>query len=125
MRFLHFDEAKQAAIAAVRKWVNAMPHGDRAMLIVDLFGRLRLALWSDAEADTTNLDQTFVAECGGWWTGEVLRVKELDPVNAKIYNSTWDSAPADEHEPRLRVNDRHRSRTAWFSGPIEPPWKAT
>ena len=125
MRFLHFDEAKQAAIIDVRKWVVATSHDVRAMLIVDLFGKLRLALWSDAAANTTSLLENLVINCGPWWTGEVLQVKELDPVTAKVYDSAWDSAPPDEHEARLRVNDRHRSRTAWFSGPIEPPWKAS
>ena len=125
MRFLHFDEAKQAAIADVRTWVRAASQDVRAMLIVDLFGKLRLALWSDTVSDTTSLAQNLATNCGAWWTGEVLEVEELDPVTTKVYDSAWDSASPDEHEPRLRVNDRHRSRTAWFSGPIEPPWKAS
>ena len=125
MRFLHFDEAKQAAIAAVRTWVGATSQDVRAMLIVDLFGKLRLVLWSVAATDTTNLGQNLVDSCGAWWTGEVLLVKDLDPVNAKVYDSAWDLASPDEHELRLRVHDRHRSRTAWFAGPIEPPWKAS
>ena len=110
MRFLHFDEAKQAAIADVRTWVGATSQDVRAMLIVDLFGKLRLALWSNAAADTTSLAQYLVANCGAWWTGEVLHVKELDPVTAKVYDSAWDSARLDANEPRFRVHDRHRSR---------------
>ena len=125
MRFLHFDEAKQAGIAAVRTWVGATSQDVRAMLIVDLFGKLRLVLWSDAAADTTNLGQTLVSNCGAWWTGEVLSINDLDSVTAKVYESAWDSARLDEDEPQFRVHDRHRSRTAWFSGPIEPPWKAS
>ena len=125
MRFLHFDEAKQAAIAAVRTWVGATSQDVRAMLIVDLFGKLRLALWSNAAADTTNLEQDLVINCGAWWTGEVLHVKELDPVTAKVYDSARDSARLDENEPRFCVHDRHRSRTAWFSGPVDPLWNAS
>lgn len=125
MRFLHFDEAKQAAIADVRTWVGATSQDVRAMLIVDLFGKLRLALWSKAAADTTSLAQDLVINCGAWWTGEVLHVKELDPVSAKVYDSAWDSARLDEDEPRFRVHDRHRSRTAWFSGPVDPLWNAS
>ncbi|MFZ2648778.1 MAG: hypothetical protein WA210_01605 [Burkholderiaceae bacterium] len=124
MRFIHFDEAKQAAIAAVRVWVGATSQDIRAMLIVDLFGKLRLALWSVNAAGTTDLGQTLVSDCGTWWTGEVLGVKDLDPVTAKVYDSAWDSARPDDDEPRIRVLDRHRSRTAWFSAPIEPPWRA-
>ncbi|WP_297905470.1 P-loop NTPase [Metallibacterium sp.] len=125
MPFIHFDEAKQAAMADVVTWVGTTSQDIRAMLIVDLFGKLRLALWSNAAADTTSLVQNLVANCGAWWTGEVLRVKELDSVTAKAYDSAWDSARPDENEPRFRAHDRHRSRAAWFAGPIEPPWEAS
>lgn len=125
MRFLHFDEAKQAAIAALRIWVGATSQDLRVMLIVDLFGKLRLVLWPDTAVDTSNLGQNLVSNCGAWWTGEVLGVKDLDSVTAAVYDSAWDSARLDEDEPRLRVHDRHRSRTAWFAGPIEPPWIAS
>lgn len=125
MRFPHFDEAKQAAIANVREWVGTTPRDVRAMLIVDLFGKLRLVLWSKASADTAQLGESLASNCGSWWTGEVLGAKDLDPVTAKVYDSAWDSARADEVESRFRVHDRHRSRTAWFAGPIEPPWKAS
>ncbi len=125
MRFLHFDEAKQAAIAAVKTWAGTTSKDVRAMLIVDLFGKLRLALWAESTPNTIGIEQGLVTDCGVWWTGEVLHVNELDPVDAKVYDSAWNSARSDEEEPRLRVHDRHRSRTAWFSGPIEPPWKAS
>lgn len=124
MPFIHFDEAKQAAAAAVRAWLAASPDA-RAMLIVDLFGKLRLVLWSAAPADTTDLGQNLVANCGPWWTGEVLQAKELDPVTGGVYDSAWDSERPDEDESRFRVHDRHRSRTAWFAGPIEPPWNVS
>lgn len=125
MRFLHFDEAKQAAITAVREWVGTTLPDVRALLIVDLFGKLRFVLWAESGPDTTMLEQDLATVCGEWWTGELLRVKDLDPVSAGVYDSAWDSARLDEDELRLRVLDRHRSRTAWFSGSIEPPWKAS
>jgi len=125
MKFLHFDEAKQAAIADVREWVGGATQDVRAMLIVDLFGKLRLVLWSSASADTSKLGEGLASNCGAWWTGQVLDVNDLDPVTTTIYDSAWDSGRPDEVEPRFRVHDRHRSRTAWFSGPIEPPWKAS
>ncbi len=124
MRFLHFDEAKQAAIAAVRTWVSATSPDVRALLIVDLFGKLRLVLWADSAPDTTALEQDLATACGAWWTGELLRVKELDRVDAKVYDQAWDSARLDENDPRFRVHDRHRNRTAWFAKPLEPIWNA-
>lgn len=124
MRFLHFDETKQAAIAAVRTWVSATSPDVRALLIVDLFGKLRLVLWADSAPDTSTLEQDLATACGAWWTGELLRVKKLDLVDAKVYDQAWDSARLVENDPRFRVHDRHRNRTAWFAKPLEPIWNA-
>jgi len=124
MPFIHFDEAKQAAIDSVRTWTDAQQPDVRALLIVDLLGKLRLVLWPAGEPDTTGLEQGLATKCGAWWTGELLRVAELDAVTLRVYEAAWDAAPVDADETRLRVHDRHRSRTAWFSKPVEPPWKA-
>ena len=43
--FLHFDEAKQAAEMAVREWLGRTPQVAKALLIGDLFGKIRLAIW--------------------------------------------------------------------------------
>jgi CobQ/CobB/MinD/ParA nucleotide binding domain len=125
MKFLHFDEAKQAAIANVREWVGGVAQDVRAMLLVDLFGKLRLVLWSMASADMTQLGESLASNCGAWWTGQILDAKDLDPVTATVYDAAWASARLDEVEPRFRVHDRHRSRTAWFAGPVEPPWEVS
>lgn len=124
MPFIHFDEAKQAAIDKVRTWTGAQQPDVCALLIVDFRGKLRLVLWSEGEPDTTGLEQDFATQCGAWWTGELLRVAVLDAVMRRVYEAAWDAAPVDADETRLRVHDRHRSRTAWFSKPVEPPWKA-
>ena len=125
MRFIHFDEAKKAATTDVRRWIGASSQDLRAMLIVDLFGKIRLAIWSSVAADTSGLAENLVANCGAWWTGEVLHVTGLDVVTAKVYDSAWDSTRRDDSEPRFCVHDRHRSRTAWFSGPVDPIWDAS
>jgi cellulose biosynthesis protein BcsQ len=125
MKFIHFDEAKQAAIGDVRKWVDGSSQDLRAMLLVDLFGKLRLVLWSTATADTTELGQNLASNCGAWWTGEVLDLKDLDRVTTTVYDSAWSLSRPDEDQPRFRIHDRHRSRTAWFASSIEPPWKAS
>ncbi len=128
MPFIHFDEAKQAAIDKARIWTGAQQPDVRALLIVDLFGKLRLVLWATGEPDTAGLEQDLAAQCGAWWTGELLLVTVLDKVTGRVYDSVydsaWDTARIDVDETRLRVHDRHRSRTAWFSKPVEPPWGA-
>lgn len=123
MPAVHFDEAKQAAVAAVRQWMVAAPRGIRALLILDLLGKLRLVLWAEVETDTQALEETLAVSLGPWWTGEVLQVNRLDSVTRGVYDSAWDVARPDARQSRLRVHDRHRSRTAWFRD-VNVPWAA-
>jgi hypothetical protein len=112
---LHFDEAKPAAEKIVREWLGRTPQVTKALLMVDLFGKLRLVLWADAERDTSEVERNLRAGCGAWWSGEVLRVDEVDEVMRDVYVRTRDQTRPDPDEPRLAVHDRHRSRTAWFT----------
>lgn len=123
MPFIHFDEAKAAAVAAVKEWIRAAPSEIRALLILDLLGKLRLVLWGDAGVDTASLEATLDERSGPWWTGEVLRVSKLDPVMQQVYDNAWSAARPNVDESRVRVHDRHRSRTAWFTD-VDTPWAA-
>lgn len=124
MPYLHFDEAKDAAIAAARIWVGTQKPNVQAMLIVDLFGKLRMALWGVPDLDTSGFDQDLANCCGRWWADELLRIEKLDKVTRRVYDDAWSVARIDDEEARLRIHDRHRSRTAWFAAPTDPLWKA-
>jgi hypothetical protein len=125
MPYLHFDEAKDAAIAVARNWAGAQAPNVKIMLVVDLFGKLRLALWAGGDLDTAGISHELATGCGSWWADEVLQVDTLDPVTRQVYEAAWQASPSDdEGEPRLRVHDRHRSRTAWFAAPVDPLWAA-
>lgn len=119
MPFLHFDEARAAAVKRVREWVAASD-GARALLIVDLFGKIRLSIWGVREIG--QLDSFLAAECGSWWTGEVLKVEQADDVTRKLYAKAWEDARKDPDQERTAVLDRHRSRTTWFTEAEDPPW---
>jgi hypothetical protein len=124
MTSLHFDEAKPAVETALREWLARMPQVTKALLVVDLVGKLRLAIWSLAAPDTGSLEQELREKCGVWWSGEVLHVDQADEVTRDLYTETWSQEPRDLTEPRLVVLDRHRSRTAWFVDEVAPLWSA-
>lgn len=124
MTFLHFDEAKPAAETALREWLGRMPQVTKALLVGDLFGKLRLAIWPLAAPDTGSLEQELREKCGAWWSGEVLHVEQADEVTRDLYTRTLSQGRPDSGEPRLVVLDRHRSRTAWFVDEVEPLWSA-
>lgn len=124
MTFLHFDEAKPGAETGLREWLGRTPQVTKALLVRDLFGTLRLALWSPLEPATSGLDQELREHCGPWWSGEVLHVEQADAVTRDLYAGTWSLGRPDPFEPRLVVLDRHRNRTAWFVDEDAPLWPA-
>jgi cellulose biosynthesis protein BcsQ len=124
MTFLHFDEAKPAAETALMEWLGRMPQITKVLLVSDLFGKLRLAIWSPAAPDTGSLEQELRDKCGAWWGGEVLHVNQADEVTHDLYTRTLSQGRPHSNESRLVVLDRHRSRTAWFVDEVQPLWSA-
>ncbi len=120
-QFIHFDEARAAAVVAVRAWLASVENVE-ALLVTDLFGKMRLVLFPCGPVEA--LDAQLRQNCGPWWSGEVLQAELLDEVTRKIFVDARQGARVDEEQSRLQLIERHRSRTAWFSGLVSPPWTA-
>jgi hypothetical protein len=126
MPFIHFGEARAHAMDIVRSHVAGTTRIDRALLVTDLFGRLRLVLWADLqafEAARTALHTKLAPACGDWWTGDMLLMSDTDE-NAHVWNGAWEEARRDATEARLRHLSRHRSRTGWFADRNASLWEA-
>lgn len=126
MPFIHFAEARAHAMDIVRSHVADTTRIARALLVTDLFGRLRLILWTDAEAfeaARAALHEKLARACGDWWTGDMLLASETDE-GARLWNGAWEEARRDATEARLRHLSRHRSRTAWFADRNASLWEA-
>jgi hypothetical protein len=69
---LHFDEARTRAIEAVKSQLAHAPPDVRAVLIDDLFGRLRLVLWAvdpnAAKSLEATLQEVLEEAAGPYWT---------------------------------------------------------
>ncbi len=125
MPYLHFDEAKREAENLLVEWLRAAPAVQRALLVRDVFGKFRLALWADGEIDTAAAERGLTERCGAWWTGEVLRVDRSDAVTRSLYDDTAKLVQRSPECDRLLVLDRHRTRTGWFFDEPEPLWPAS
>ena len=124
MTFLHFDEAKPAAETAVRDWLAKEHQVTQALLVGDLFGKFRLAIWATPASGTASVEHELREKCGAWWSGEVLDVEQADEVTRDLYTRTAKQGRTDPGEPRLVVLDRHRSRTGWFTEEEHSLWAA-
>ncbi|MHB1774303.1 MAG: KGGVGR-motif variant AAA ATPase [Acidimicrobiales bacterium] len=125
MPFIHFAEARAGATDLVRSHVAVAEDIAQALLVTDLFGRLRLVLWTNVGAfdvARTALHGNLAEVCGDWWTGDILLVADTDE-GARIWNGAWLEARQDATEARLRHLSRHRSRTGWFAKRDAPLWE--
>jgi hypothetical protein len=126
VRFIHYDEARKAAMDRVRAHLAATPGIERLLIVNDIFGSLRVVVWAaeDVFDDTRRELSGQLAEgCGPWWTGELLSVGGAG-TGATLWEEAWHEASRDPDSERLRRLDRHRSRTAWFADADAPVWRA-
>lgn len=127
MPFIHYDEAKRAASDVARRWVEQDPRIERLLLVADLFGKLRLAVWGPVavlDERRADFDRQLAKGSGAWWTGEMLAVNDTGDTDRQLWETAWNEGRRDGGAERLRILARHRTRTAWFVDVAEPPWKA-
>jgi hypothetical protein len=119
------DEASRDAGTSLREWLASNETIDRAVLTADLFGKLRVILWTRPGTDeslSVTLGQRLEQTAGSWWSGDLWIAKpgEEDP----LHEMAWRQALPDKTLPkRLRLLERHRNRGAWFTETREPLWQ--
>lgn len=119
---LHLDEAWQKAAEALGRLLETRQNA-RAVLIEDLYGKLRVVLWdaarsSDFQQEVTR-ELTRVAE--DYWSGEVWMASGARGADQLVYGQAWDEA-RDTETANLKLLERHRNRGAWL-GPVgQAPW---
>jgi len=114
----HLDEARASAIASMQSILASHPDIQRAAILDDLFGRISVAVWARASADTDTLrgaiDARMNEECAQYWTKDVWFAEGASPEDKALYDLLWNDGVPIDKEDRLRLNDRHRNRIAWF-----------
>lgn len=121
----HFDEARGGAIETLRQILADDPAIERAVLIDDLFGRIRVVLWGPKERREQHeklVSDRMREAAGPFWAAEIWHASESSEADRRVYDHAWS-----EGEPlgdRLRVADRLRSRTVWRRPIVDPPWSA-
>jgi hypothetical protein len=101
MPFVHFDEARRSAINNLRLWTSAQPNIIQSLLIVDLYGKIRVVLWEGNTSDTSTLVTVMKTECGPWWTNDIFKDKELAKGALKVFENAWIEAKQDAVEQKL------------------------
>jgi hypothetical protein len=123
----HIDEARLAAIDALKGYLQEQPSIARILLIEDLFGMLRLVVWCDPalwEVVSAQIDATLrqSASAGLYWSGELWNAASGSAGDQGVFERAWGEGQAIEGSDRLRISDRYRNRGAWFTRIAKPLW---
>jgi MinD-like ATPase involved in chromosome partitioning or flagellar assembly len=97
---------------------------ERAVIIDDLFGKIRALVWLTVSAPTDFANRFKVSmneSLGSYWSG-LWVANGAAQADAKLYNELWSAS--NELGPSLRLSDRVRSRGFWMNPPSDPAWPA-
>lgn len=128
-RLVHVDEARSTALEVMRSFLGGHPEVERAVVLDDLFGRIRIIIWPTAKiskgAVCDELNSQLNQACAQLWTGDIWFAGASSASEDKhIHDTAWAEGFRVDSSDRLRLNDRHRSRTAWFlpTDQVRPQW---
>lgn len=121
---IHLDQALERSVAVLGQIIDQGALR-KAVIINDLFGRIRIALWPTPGQPGVqqSVARQMEEACSGLWSGTVwLGTVEGEPASDDdtVAVAAWNGGVATGHAA-LRINDRHRNRTSWFLPPTPPP----
>ena len=75
MKQIHFDEAREGAVEALRHLLHQDAGIERAVVVDDLRGRIRVVLWPFPKTEEAPLrgavQAALVDRCAQFWTGDL------------------------------------------------------
>jgi NUBPL iron-transfer P-loop NTPase len=122
----HLDEAAKTASKTLSDLVEKESRLERAVLVHDLFGRLRVALWANYDAEPVirqTIDAALKEVSSTFWTGEIWSAKQGEPTEIAICDAAWNQGTSVGGSARFREVRRYRSHGAWFAKFQETPWE--
>jgi cellulose biosynthesis protein BcsQ len=126
---MHLDEARRTAIECTSQIVENEPSIGAAVVLDDLFGRVSVAFW--ARGDQQRIASLFAARLQEavqrYWTGTVLVGTTATPEleQDSLLGVLFRESVSIDASSRVRVNDRHRHHSGWFSDlETRPLWPA-
>jgi len=118
------DEALQESVMALEALLRQEPTIDRAVLISDLFGQLRVAVWAgEAARDAIKhkIADVLKKAAGVYWTEEIWFAEQSESDSA-IAEMAWEGGRVIEGSDRVRLLQRLRRNSAWTKDPSKPVW---
>ena len=122
----HLDEAHVRTEDYLSKWIDKKSGGWRILVVKDVLGMLRIILWcskKDWESSRIEIDHELMKISTEYWSRSVLQGQGKNHPDGAWQSEAWEKAERYEGTDKLRIMDRHLSKSGWFEAPSEPPWK--
>lgn len=122
----HLDDAHAQAEGRLAAWLMNKAGGWRVLLIKDVVAKLRVVLWcpdKSWEAGRREVDEQLDEAASDYWSKAVLRGRKREHPDGAWQEEAWLAGRSHAETGRLRIVDRHLSKSGWFDAPTEPPWK--
>jgi len=119
---IHFRQAQSAARETLIAKIGKNKPIERAVIIDDIFGKVRALIWLSDLAPHDFADQfgTLMKEqLVGYWSG-LWVANRASAADSKLYDELWQESS--EIAPSLRLSERVRSRGFWMKPPDGPAW---
>jgi cellulose biosynthesis protein BcsQ len=117
---MHFRQARAAAEAVLRQNDTRL---ERAVIIEDVFAKIRVVVWlaADVPPDASdNLRSELSQASGPFWSGDLWVANSASASDLEVYEAAWKSGG--EIASRLRRSSRRRTRGFWLDAPNKPAW---
>lgn len=122
MTSLHLDQAYNSAVEILSTFLQEKI--EKAVLIHDLYGKIRIAVWissENAEEIIQDLDMQLFNKCSDFWTRTIWNSYSNDQSIRSLCDLAWNEGVPFEGLANFRISNRYRSRGGWFTKK-DPIW---
>ena len=122
---IHFREVRTAAVEILRIRTGGGGPIERAVIIDDIFGKVRVLAWFAPSAPTTFADdlKTLMQENLGVYWADLWVASGASEADCRVYEDVWEASS--ERAPSVRLSERARSLGFWMKPPSEPAWQVS
>ena len=120
---MHFREVRMATIEILRSRTGKGQPIERAVIIDDIFGKVRVLAWIDRSAPpsfASDVTEMMRQKLGAYWVVDLWVASGASAADRKLYDELWETS--NEIAPSLRMAERTRSRGFWMKPPSDPAW---
>ena len=124
----HLNDAYRRAEDFLSEWIDSKPRTWRILVVKDVLSMLRVILWcakNELESSSNEIDSTLREVCPDYWSKSVIPGQSGDHPDKGWQDDAWEQARSHEKTNKLRILEKHLTKSGWFEAPPEPPWKTS